>query len=41
MIFYHYFSEFHLILVHFSLIPLIENLSDHLFMLLIIVSVRE
>ena len=41
MIFYDYFSVFLIILVHFQYFPLMENLFDHLFMLLFIVSARE
>ena len=41
MIFYDYFSVFYLILVHFQYFSLMENLFDHLFMLLFIVSARE
>ena len=41
MIFYGYFSVFYLFLVHFSIFSFMENLFDHLFMLLFIVSARE
>ena len=41
MIFYDYFSVFYLILVPFQYFSLMENLSDHLFMLIFIVSARE
>ena len=40
MIFYDYFSVFYFILVIFQYFPLMGNLSDHLFMLLFIVSAR-
>ena len=41
MIFYDYFSVFYLILVNFYYFPLRENLSDHLFMLIFILSARQ